>query len=450
MAGAAAPEDAVELLRALIRTACVNDGTPESGQEIRGVRVLQEYLGDLPEHVDVEVVEPAPGRANLIARLRGTDAGAPSLALVGHLDVVPADPAGWRHDPFGAEIIDGEIWGRGAVDMLNLTAAMAVAFKMLAESATRLRGDLVLAATADEEAGSRYGMGWLVANRPDLVLTDAALTESGGGIPLGSETSRRVTITTGQKGAAVRRVTLRGTSGHGSMPYGIVSGTMLAADVISRLAAHRTAPVIPTGDWWPGLLTSLELAPDLIERLCDPTTLDDALPETGEIARVLHALTHLTVSPNVVASGSKTNVIPGEATVDLDIRLLPGQTGEDADRELAAALHGLDAGFTIDAGHEAPALETDRDDPLYRVLCDVIDEFHPGAEPLPLLTPGGNDARHYLARGLPCYGFGMFSAEMDIATFRARFHGDDERIDVDSVHLAAAAYRRIAERFLAP
>ncbi|NKF31855.1 M20/M25/M40 family metallo-hydrolase, partial [Pseudomonas sp. BGM005] len=128
-------------------------------------RVLQEYLGDLPDHVEMEVVEPAPGRANLIARLRGTDPYAPSLALVGHLDVVPADPAGWRHDPFGAEIIDGEIWGRGAVDMLNLTAAMTVAFKMLAGSTSRLPGDLVLAATADEEAGSRYGMGWLVEHR---------------------------------------------------------------------------------------------------------------------------------------------------------------------------------------------------------------------------------------------------------------------------------------------
>ncbi|NKF32120.1 M20/M25/M40 family metallo-hydrolase, partial [Pseudomonas sp. BGM005] len=117
------------------------------------------------------------------------------------------------------------------------------------------------------------------------------------------------------------------------------------------------------------------------------TTIDDALPETGEIARVLHALTHLTVSPNVVASGTKANVIPGDATIDLDIRLLPGQTGADADRELAAALQGFAGGFTIEAGHEARALETSRDDPLYDVLCEVIDEFHPGAGPLPLLTP---------------------------------------------------------------
>jgi acetylornithine deacetylase/succinyl-diaminopimelate desuccinylase-like protein len=291
-------------------------------------------------------------------------------------------------------------------------------------------------------------MGWLVEHRPELVLTDSALTESGGGIPLGQGAAEHVTVTTGQKGAAARRVRLRGGSGHGSMPYGIVSGARLAADVVTRIAAHRTAPAVPTDQWWPDLLSALGHTPDLVERLCNAETIDDALPETGEMARVLHALTHLTLSPNVIAAGSKTNVIPGEGIVDLDIRLLPGQTGADADAELAAALAGIAGEITVEAGHEASALETDRSDPLYGVLRDVIEEFYPGAGALPMLTPGGNDARHYLSRGLPCYGFGMFSPEMDIASFRARFHGDDERIDLASVRLAAAAYRRIAERFL--
>lgn len=444
----ATPEDAIELLRALIRTACVNDGSVESGQEIRGVRVLRDYLGELPPHVEVEVVEPEPGRANLIARLRGTNPDAPSLAFVGHLDVVPADPAGWSRDPFSGDLVAGEVWGRGAVDMLNFTAAMTVAFRMLAESGERLEGDLVLAATADEEAGSRYGMQWLVDHRPELVLTDAALTESGGGIPLGQSHVSHVTVTSGQKGAASRRIRVRGMSGHGSMPYGVVSGAHLAAEAVARLRSHATAPVVPAGGWWPALLEALGFSSDLVSRLSDERTLDAALPETGDIARVLHALTHLTLSPTVLAAGSSINVLPGEGTVDVDIRLLSGQTGVDADRELERALDGMPGSVSIEAGLEAPALETDLSDRLYGVLGTVIDEFYPGAQPVPLLTPGGNDARHYLRRGVPCYGFGMFSRAMDIAMFRARFHGDDERIDVESLRLAAAAYHRIAQEFL--
>jgi acetylornithine deacetylase/succinyl-diaminopimelate desuccinylase-like protein len=326
---------------------------------------------------------------------------------------------------------------------------MAVAFKMAAESNVRLTGDLVFAATADEEAGSRYGMGWLVQHRPDLVLTDYALTESGGGITVGDHHQQRITITTGQKGAAGRRIRLRGASGHGSMPYGLTGGVHLAADAIDRITKHRTNPVIPTEPWWRNLVTALGFDHELVSRLLDPATLDDALAETGELARVLHALTHLTISPNVVMSGTKANVIPGEAIIDLDIRLLAGQTAEDAERELSEILSGLPGEVLIEPGYEALAVETAQNDDLYRVLCEVIGEFVPGAEPLPMLTPGGNDARHYLVRGLPCYGFGMFSPEMDIASFRARFHGDNERIDVASVRIAAAAYLRIVHRLLA-
>ncbi|MFF2329556.1 MULTISPECIES: M20/M25/M40 family metallo-hydrolase [unclassified Streptomyces] len=442
----AAAQDAVGLLQRMIRAACVNDGTEGSGQEIRNVEILLDYLGGERAlkalGADVHLVEPAPGRGNLLLRLPGTDPSAPSLALLGHLDVVPADSAAWTRDPFGGELIDGVVWGRGAVDMLSLTASMAVAFRIVAESGERPAGDLLFLATADEEAGSRYGMGWLMRHRPELVLADLAITESGGGLVVGGPDARRVTVTIGQKGAAGRRLRLRGESGHGSMPYGVRSGAVLAADAVSRLAAHEVPPAVPTDDWWPDLLGALGLAPDLVARLSDPGTLDAALPETGAYARVLHALTHLTISPNVVISGSKSNVIPGDGAIDVDVRLLPGQTGADADAEIGLALAGL-PGVTVEPGPEAPALVAATDDPLYRAIAAASAEAYPGARPLPLLTPGGNDARHYLARGLPCYGFGLFSSELDYAEFRRRFHGDDERVDAASVVLCAATYVRI-------
>ena len=444
---AAKPADAVGLVQRLIRSACVNDGTPGSGQERRNVDVLVDYLGGLDalRHagVEVEILEPAPGRANLIARLRGTEPSAPSLAFVGHLDVVPADASTWKHDPFGGDIVDGQVWGRGAVDMLTLTAAMTVAFRILIESDVRLAGDVVLAATADEESGSRWGMGWLVENRPELVLADGAITESGGGILLPAGDRPHVTVTTGQKGGAIRAVVAHGTSGHGSMPYGVRSGALLAAEAVSRISSHRPIPQLPPR--WRELLEALGLAADLVDRLTDPATLDDALDETGEYARMLHALTHMTLSPTIIASGMKVNMLPDTGRVDVDIRLLEGQTGDDADRELRAALDGLPGVFDIEGTGWAPAVSAPSDGDLYRAIAAAAAEAHGGAQALPLSTPGGNDARHYLSRGIPCYGFGLFSSAIDLAEFRRRFHGADERIDIPSIELCASGYVRVAQ-----
>ncbi|HEV7951588.1 MAG TPA: M20/M25/M40 family metallo-hydrolase, partial [Glaciihabitans sp.] len=172
-------DETAALLQQLIRQACVNDGTPTSGQEMRNVAVLEEFFAGTA--LDYEVVEPAPGRGNLIARIRGTNPDAPSVALVGHLDVVPAtEPELWQHNPFGGELIDGVIWGRGAIDMLGLTAAFAVVTKHIADSGISLAGDLIFAAVADEEAGGVYGAGWLAAHRPELITADYSLTENGG------------------------------------------------------------------------------------------------------------------------------------------------------------------------------------------------------------------------------------------------------------------------------
>src|SRR5215216_5450125 len=173
----------VELLQTLIRNQCVNDGTPQSGNETRNADVLQSYVEG--PGVVIERWEPAPGRASFVARLEGRDASAPSLCLMGHTDVVPVHPHGWSRDPFGAEMIrnaDGvqEVWGRGAVDMLNLTASMAVAFKDLAERGIRPQGDLLFFAVADEEAGSAQGVRWVAQHHPDAIRCDYVLTESGG------------------------------------------------------------------------------------------------------------------------------------------------------------------------------------------------------------------------------------------------------------------------------
>ncbi|BDZ50743.1 hypothetical protein GCM10025867_29840 [Frondihabitans sucicola] len=309
----------VGLLRELITNACVNDGSPDSGQEHRSVATLERFFHG--SGLSWEIVEPHPGRTSLVARLAGTDPDAPALLLLGHTDVVPVAP-GWQHDPFGAELIDGVVWGRGALDMLHLTASYAAVLRNLAASGTRLRGDLVFAAVADEEAGGRLGARWLVENRPELVAADAVLSESGG-VPLSVDGAvLGVTVTVGEKGISTRRLDVSGHPGHASTPWRSSNAVITAAEAVGRIAAHPIAPVVD--ELWPQYVAALGVEPGLAEALVDPATIDGALDRLGPLAGLAHAVTHTTVSPDVFRGGDAINVIPARAEVELDIRTLPG------------------------------------------------------------------------------------------------------------------------------
>ncbi len=248
----------VELLQTLIRNQCVNDGTAGSGHETRNADVLQSYVEG--PGVTIERWEPTPGRASFVARLDGRDPSAPSLCLMGHTDVVPVHAEGWSRDPFAGELVtdgDGvkEVWGRGAVDMLNLTASMAVAFRDLADRGVRPRGDLLYFAVADEEAGSAHGARWVADHHPDAIRCDYVLTESGG-LHDGSPEAPVIGVTVGEKGVAWRRLRVRGTPGHGSMPFRIDNALVKAAAVVQRLAEYRPAPRFH--ELWPARVDVVE------------------------------------------------------------------------------------------------------------------------------------------------------------------------------------------------
>ena len=170
--------EVTDLLQRLIRNGCINDGTPGSGQETRNADLLASHLHGCG--LEMETFEPEAGRTSLLARLEGTDPSAPTLMLMGHTDVVPVDVDGWQRDPLGGELVDGVVWGRGAIDMLNLTAAMAVATRRLATSGRRPRGSLFFLAVADEEAGGALGAGWLAEHATDAIRCDYVITENGG------------------------------------------------------------------------------------------------------------------------------------------------------------------------------------------------------------------------------------------------------------------------------
>src|SRR5438477_1835680 len=228
--------EVTELLQQLIRNACVNDGTAGSGQEVRSADLLRSYLEG--PGLDLATYEPTPGRTSLVARIDGSDRSAPSLLLMGHTDVVPANPDGWRRDPFGGELVDGEVWGRGAVDMLNLTTSMAVAFKHLAAAGFRPAGDLVYLAVADEEALGTYGAGHLVERERDAVQCDYVITEAGG-FPIPTPTGNKLPIIVGEKGTWWGTLRVKGTPGHASTPFRTDNALVKAAEVVRRIAEYR-------------------------------------------------------------------------------------------------------------------------------------------------------------------------------------------------------------------
>jgi acetylornithine deacetylase/succinyl-diaminopimelate desuccinylase-like protein len=441
-------DEVTDLLQHLIRNACVNDGTEGSGQEVRSADLLETYLEG--EGLDLQRYEAAPGRTSLVGRIEGTDPNAPTLLLMGHTDVVPVNPEGWRHDPFGGEMIrnaDGqdEVWGRGAVDMLNLTSSMAVVFRSLVRRGFRPKGDLIYFAVADEEAGSAHGARWVADEHPDAIRCDYLLTESGG-LHHGGEGHRSIDVTVGEKGVAWRRLRVRGTPGHGSMPYGSDNALVTAAKVVSRIADYRPTPRFH--ELWRGQVASLDLERDVAAAMLDESTIDDLLadlPNPGA-KRHLHACTHTTFSPNVVATKGrpKTNVIPDVVDLDIDIRTMPGEHTDEVAAHLRAALgDDLFERLDVEILMDDPASISRTDTPLWDALQRAVNVPFPDATLNPQFTVGFTDSRVFRELGAVSYGAGLFSPMLDAGEFSLRFHGHDERVDIESLRLTTELWERV-------
>ncbi len=441
--------ETVELLQTLIRNQCVNDGTPDSGHESRNADVLHTFVEG--SGVDIERWEPAPGRASFVARIAGSDPSAPSLCLMGHTDVVPVNPDGWRNDPFGGELIDGEIWGRGAIDMLNLTSSMAVAFRSLADRGFKPKGDLLYFAVADEEAGSAIGARWVADNHADAIRCDYVLTEDGG-LHSGSPEAPSINVVVGEKGVAWRRLRIRGTPGHGSMPFGSDNALVTAAKVVSRLADYRPAPKFH--ELWRGQVAALDLPDEIKAAMLDEDAIDDLLsdlPNVG-VKAFLHACTHTTFSPNVVGTKGrpKTNVIPDVVDLDIDIRTMPGETADQVTAHLRTAL-GDDLFDRIEIEvliHDSSSLSR-IDTPLWDSLQRAVAVPFPSARLNPQFTVGFTDARVFRELGAVSYGAGLLSPTVDAGEYSLRFHGHNERIDVESLRLTTELWERVVVDMLA-
>lgn len=437
--------ETTELLQQLIRNGCVNDGSDDSGGESRNAEVLTSVLEGAG--LDVETFTKVEGRGSVVARIDGTDADAPTVMFMGHTDVVPAVAEQWREDPFGGELIDGEVWGRGALDMLCLTASMAVVTRHLADTGWRPRGSLVFLGVADEEAGGENGAQWLVDNHWDAVGCDYVLTELGGFIE-DTAAGRQVWLTAAEKGLDWRRITVRGTPGHGSAPWKADNAMVTAAEVVRRLDGHVTQPQI--NEYWQATVRALHLPPEQEQALLDPGRLRESLETLPDHLQVDgHACTHMTISPGTIHGGQKTNTIPDEVVIEVDIRTLPGQTDEDVDAELRAALgDDLYGRVEFEPISRCPATASPTDTPMWDLLSDRLVSYHPGAQVTPVQISGGTDASFFREKGAVAYGAGAFSERMTLAEIGSRFHGIDERIDVDSLRLQTQLWLDVADNFL--
>ena len=438
------PSESVELLQSLIRNECVNTHSPESGNEHRSVATLVDFFGR-----SGEVVEPAPGRQSLVFRVPGTDPSAPSLALVPHLDVVPADPGGWSRDPYAAEIADGFVWGRGAVDMLNMAASFAVAARPYIAGEIQPTGDLVFAAVADEEGGGRYGSRHLVEDHWELVKADYLLTEVGYPSPTVGST-RAIPVTVAEKGSFFTRLKAVGKPGHGASPY-------RADDALRKLvtALHgiysAAAPVsIPVT--WGTFVDGLGVSSEEREALQHPDTLAyaiDAIAQDDEqFAAYIHAATHLTVSPNQALAGTKSNVIAHLAKSLLDIRANDGTDRTAVNAYLVDAMGPIGSEIEIKSLGNNEATSSLAAGPLWDAVGDAVEAVEGHRRLIPTVATVATDARYWRRRGTVAYGVGLYGEGTGFSDLLNLFHGHDERISIESVNLTTALYQQILDRFL--
>jgi len=380
------------------------------------------------------VFESARNRTSVVVRVEGEDSSRDALLIHGHLDVVPAEPKEWTYDPFAAEVADGCVWGRGAVDMLDMDAMTLAVVRERMRTGRKPPRDVVLAFVADEEAGGVFGAQWLVEHQPQLFEgCTEAISEVGGFSFSVNDDLRLYMIETAEKGMAWLRLTATGTAGHGSMVNGDNAVTQLC-EAVARLGRHEfPIHVTKTVRAFLGELS------DAYGVELDPDDMQATVAKLGPLARIVGATLRNTANPTMLDAGYKHNVVPGKAHAMVDGRFLPGFE-QEWERELDEV---LGEGVTREYTHYDIALETDFEGALVAAMSSALKAEDPGARAVPYTLSGGTDAKSFSRLGMRCFGFAplRLPAELD---FSGMFHGVDERVPLDSLAFGV----RVLDRFL--
>jgi len=423
-------EEVTGLLQGLLRIDTVNP----PGNETVAAELLRDYLAR--DGIDCELFARDPHRANLVARIPGGDG--PSLAFLSHTDTVLADPAEWDRDPWSGDLVDEEVWGRGALDMKGQVAASAVAFASLAREGFVPPGDLLLVVVADEEVGDGWGLSWLVDAHPDAVRCDYAINEGGGErLVLGGKPV--YLCATAEKMSAPFKLRVHGRSGHASMP-GIADNALVkAARYVAALGAYEPPPeLIPEAR---GFLEAV---------LGEAPAVEEALARAGELHPLLPALVQpllaLTLSPTMIDASHQVNVIPALCEVTVDCRLLPEQTPADAEPLIRAALG--DGDYDLEWVSATGGTRSDLQTPLWDAIESFVSGIEPEARLAPIACPGFTDS-HYLRKAFGSVAYGFFPIkEMDAVDATKLVHSANERIAVNDLELGVNMLRATARSLL--
>jgi acetylornithine deacetylase/succinyl-diaminopimelate desuccinylase-like protein len=428
-------DEVVDLLQQLIRLNTVNP----PGNETQAAELLRDYLE--PFGVECELYAREPERANLVARIRGRGDG-PTLLLLSHTDTVLADPGEWSVDPWSGELREGHVWGRGALDMKDQVAANAVATASLAREGFQPAGDLIFAATADEELGEGidYGLSWLCREHPEAVRCDYAVNEGAGErVEIGGRVL--YLCSSAEKRSSPFVLHVRGRSGHGSMP-GIADNALVkAARYIQRLGEFAPEPrLTPETE---GFLAAIaDRVPPAEEALATARAIDPVAAEMVE------PLLGLTVAPTMIEASQKRNVIPGRCEVTVDCRLLPGQTEAEAEAVVLAWLGEGD--YELEWGGGQGGTRSELGTPLWAAIETFVGGLEPGARLAPICVAGFTDS-HWLREAFGTVAYGFFPLKAMSAELAARLiHSADERIPIDDLELGVEFLRSVAVATLSP
>ena len=428
-------EEVTELLQELLRVNTVNP----PGNEVRAVEVLRSYFAR--NGIECELYAREPRRPNVVARVRGGDG--PALMLLSHTDTVLADPAEWDRDPWSGDLVDGEVWGRGALDMKGQVAASAVAFASLVREGFSPAGELLFTSVADEEVGGvgddeGYGLRWLVRAHPDAVRCDYALNEGGGDrLVLGG--APVYLCATAEKMSAPFVLRVHGRSGHASMP-GIADNALVkAARHIEALAAYE-----PPRELIPEARALLETV------LGEAPPLEEVLPRAAGVHPLLRDLVEpllaFTLSPTMIDASHQRNVIPALCEVVVDCRLLPEQTPADVEQILRGVLG--DDGYELEWREAVGGTRSPLHSPLWDALVEHTQTVEPGARIAPIACPGFTDS-HYLRQAFGTVAYGFFPIkEMDTELATRLVHSANERAAVADLELGVDTMRAVARRVL--
>ena len=423
--------DAISICQTLIRIPSVNYGDGKGDEAAVAAKVVELLL---EAGIDSEIFESAPGRCNVIAHIKGVDEKRPGLVVHGHLDVVPANADDWSVDPFSAEIKDGMIWGRGAVDMKNMDAMIIAIFRMWARKGIKPPRNIVLAFFADEEAGSLFGSRWMVAKHPEVFKgCSEAISEVGGFSVTVAGNKRLYFIEAAQKGIHWMRLSASGRAGHGSMMNPENALTRLS-EAVSKVGSYE----------WPQRYTKtvkvlFNKIAEVTGKKYDEKDLRPLLKEIGPMARMIGATLQNTANPTMLEAGYKANVIPQSASAVIDGRFLPGLENEL--NQTIKEIIGPD--ITVETITHDIALEVDFEGDLVESMNRSILAFDPEGIPVPYLMSGGTDNKALSELGIIGYGFSPLQLPSDL-DFMALFHGVDERVPVDGIKFGV----NVLEEFL--